>query len=183
MTVRGRTHAAMPTEWRPEEWLKEYQLQNCSEAPIDKFKARAAASGWAGTAGPRHSHAADSQRQVRGRYYLTKDNKMKGKKVPPGVHGYNLRVSALIRSEEPIEHIAKRFPLPPKPEGAPPSIVIAFSINNASPKQNVVRCACCPGPPGQRESTPPAARRSSSTTRRRRWTRRRTRATWRLTRA
>ena len=103
-----------PGAWRPEAWLADYQLPSCTEAPIDKFK-------------------------VRNRFYLNKGHALKGKKEPPGVRGYSLKVTALVRSEEPLSHIARLFPLPPKPAGAPPSIVIAFHVNTpGEQKQNVI---------------------------------------------
>ena len=77
-------------------------------------------------------------RQVRNRFYLNKGHPLKGKKEPPGVRGYSLQVAALVRSEEPLTHIADHFPLPPKPPGTPPSLIVCFHVNSETPKQNIV---------------------------------------------
>ena len=104
---------AGPVEWRPEDWLKQYQISCVSEVPdCEKFK-------------------------VRNRYYLTPGHKLKGKKEMSGGRGYVLKTALLIRSHKKLDHVAARFPLPPKPAGVPPTLIINFQVNS-TPRQHFV---------------------------------------------
>ena len=113
-TSGGRASGGATTEWRPDEWLVPYALTNTTEPAIDKFK-------------------------VRNRYYLNAGHKLKGKKERSNNSCYKLSRAALIRSHERIDHVVSKFPLPPRPPGMPPSIVIVFQVNPAPhPRQHVV---------------------------------------------
>lgn len=88
--------------WQPWDWLPDCELTNVVEA-TRQFK-------------------------VRGKNYLAAGHALKGKKLAGAAPGYELVAARLLRSADKITHLAAEFPLPPKPPGAPPSILIVFRV-------------------------------------------------------